>query len=497
MFSPKLSEISSFAKDYKLIPISCEIYADTETPISIYQKLKTDNNCFLLESFNEDKTFSRYSYIGRNPFLIIKTYENKIITTDFNGVSTEQYGDPLKYIEEICDKYKSPIINGFNGFSGGAVGYFSYDTVRLTEELPNIPKDDLEIPDMYFMFADEIIAYDHLKQKLIVFVNMRTDGDINQNYNRATKRINQIKSEISSKKSNQHEEESINYRETLEIESNMSKEEFCSIVQKAKEYINNGDIFQVVLAQRYHIKTSISPFQVYRALRVINPSPYMYYLSFDDHEIVGASPERLVCVEKHSNKNIVKTCPIAGTRKRGSTDIEDEQIISSLLQDPKEIAEHNMLVDLGRNDIGKVSKFGSVSVKRYKYIKKFSHMIHILSDVEGELTENHSRFDALRAILPAGTLSGAPKVRAMQIIDELETVKRNCYGGSVAYIGFNGSFDSCITIRTALFKDNTAYIGAGAGIVYDSIPENEYNESKNKAMAMFCAISEAGEIIWS
>jgi anthranilate synthase component 1 len=356
--------------------------------------------------------------------------------------------------------------------------------------LPNVNQDDLELPDMHFMLMDEIIAFDHKRQKIVIIVNIHVGEDIERQYNKAAGRILDIQREMADL-SKLSVNETREYRSTSKMVSNVTKEQFCANVEKAKEYIKNGDIFQVVLSQRFTVETTVSPFNTYRALRLINPSPYMYYLNFGEYQIVGASPEMLVRVEN----GIVQTGPIAGTRWRGKTVEEDLQLEQSLLNDKKEIAEHTMLVDLGRNDIGRVSEFGSVKVTRFKYVERFSHVMHIISDVEGKLRSDKTCFDALASTLPAGTLSGAPKIRAMEIIDELETTKRNAYGGAIGYISFNGNFDSCITIRTGVFKEGKAYIQAGGGIVYDSVPEYEYQESINKASAVLKAIEEAADII--
>lgn len=490
MFFPSLEEVRTLAKSQALVPIYSEQYADTETPISVFMKLRTRSEpMILLESVHGTGDNMRYSFIGRHPFLTVTSYGRQIHIKK-EGVGEESVeGHPLELLEELCQQYRAPLLPDFSGFSGGAVGYFGYDTVRLQENLPNPPEDTLGLPDLQFLFMDEIIAFDHRRQKLMIFVNMRTDGNLAQSYERACRRIIEIQNELSSA-SLPKPEKRFAYRKSAQLSSNLSKEEFCDMVKKAKGHIVDGDIFQVVLAQRFSMETDVDPLQVYRALRVINPSPYMYFLDFGDSQLVGASPERLLRVEN----GMAETCPIAGARKRGATEEEDEALIADLLADPKEVAEHTMLVDLGRNDIGRVAEYGTVRTKRFKYVEKYSHVIHILSDVEGKLREDCSAFDALASVLPAGTLSGAPKVRAMEIIDELETVKRGAYGGGIAYLGFNGSFDSCITIRTAVFKEGNAYIGAGAGIVFDSVPENEYQESRNKAMAMIRAIEEAEEM---
>lgn len=489
MFYPSLEKAKELAKNYNIIPITIECYADMDTPISMFKKLEEDKFCFLLESVEGNEDMNRYSFIGRNPFLEFKSYQNEITVTDYQNRTETFEGEPIAELKKLCEKYKSPILENIPKFSSGAVGYFAYDIVRLSEFLPNAPKDELSLPDMDFIFTDEIIAFDHIKQKLIIIVNMHVDSDIELQYERATRRIIEIQNEISSSKIGVIKKNQ-NFRASVKPKSNMTKEQFCSIVEKAKEYIKDGDIFQVVLSQRFEIETDVDPFNAYRAIRLINPSPYMYYLKFDNYQIAGASPEMLVRVED----GVVQTSPIAGTRPRGKTLDEDIRLEKELIADPKENAEHTMLVDLGRNDIGKVSKFGTVYVDRFKYIQRFSHVMHMTSDVKGELREDKNVFEALCSVLPAGTLSGAPKVRAMEIIDELETVRRGTYGGAIGYISFNGNLDSCITIRTALFKDKKAYIQSGGGIVYDSIPEKEYEESVNKAASMIKAIEQAQDL---
>jgi len=343
------------------------------------------------------------------------------------------------------------------------------------------------------MFTDEVLVYDHLKQKIHIIVNLHVNGNIERAYISAVDRIKTIHREILDTRWKTADNSVLSYnkkKNELAVTSNISKEDFCRNVLKAKQYIRDGDIFQVVLSQRLCVETNENPFNIYRALRVINPSPYMYYLKFGGYRIIGSSPEMLVRVEN----GIVETCPIAGTRKRGRTKEEDEALEKELLSDEKEIAEHVMLVDLGRNDIGRVSKFGTVAVKNLMHIERYSHVMHVVTNVQGEIREDKTPFDALMSILPAGTLSGAPKVRAMEIIDELETVKRGPYGGAIGYLSFNGNLDSCITIRTIILKDGKAYVQAGAGIVADSVPEREYEECYNKAMALLKAIEEAGEI---
>lgn len=495
MFYPDFDTVLSFAEDgYNLIPVTMSVFADMDTPISAFRKLETEKFCFLFESVEGNETTNRYSFIGRNPFLVLRACGDKTTVTDYNGSVTEHSGDPAEVLRRYSERYRSPLIDGLPGFNAGAVGCFAYDTVRYSENLPNVPEDDLDQPDMHFMFTDEIIAFDNKAKKLILTVNIHLSGgdsaeELRGKYDSAIEQLIRIKSELDAPYIPKPKQN--NTRRTVsKPKSNITKSEFCKNVEKAKEYIKNGDIFQVVLSQRFETENYSDPFNAYRAIRVINPSPYMYYLKFDDCQIAGASPEMLVRVE---NGNIYNS-PIAGSRPRGKTPEEDMQNELDLLADPKENAEHMMLVDLGRNDVGKVSEFGSVKVTRLRYIQRFSHIMHMTSDVTGKLRSDKSPFDALMSVLPAGTLSGAPKIRAMEIIDELENKKRGFYGGAIGYISFTGGLDSCITIRTALFKGNKAYVRAGAGIVSDSVPETEYTETLNKAMAMIKAIEKAGEM---
>lgn len=489
MFNLSVEEVKKLSADYNIIPLSIECFADMDTPISVFKRMQTQKDCFLLESIGQSNVTARYSFIGRNPFISFKSFGEDITVTDYTGKARTYKGKPMEELEKLITKYQAPKLNDIPSFNGGAVGFFAYDVIRQYEKLPDVNQDDLGIPDMHFMLTDEIIAFDHKRQKLVIIVNIHTGGDIESQYNKAAGRIMDIQQEMADL-SKLSERETRKYRSTSKPVSNMTKEQFCKNVEKAKEYIKNGDIFQIVPSQRFMVETSVSPFNTYRALRLINPSPYMYYLNFGDYQIVGASPEMLVRVEN----GVVQTGPIAGTRWRGKTVEEDLQLEQDLLNDEKEIAEHTMLVDLGRNDIGRVSEFGSVKVTRFKHVERFSHVMHLISDVEGKLRADKTCFDALASTLPAGTLSGAPKIRAMEIIDELEPTKRGVYGGAIGYISFNGNFDSCITIRTGVFKDGKAYVQAGGGIVYDSVPEYEYNESVNKASAVLKAIEEAGDL---
>ncbi|MDQ2086791.1 anthranilate synthase component I [Herbivorax sp. ANBcel31] len=493
MFCPSIDSARELAKKYNIIPVSMEVYADMETPISLFKRFEDSDYCFLLESVEGGEKWARYSIIGKNPFLKVKSFKDKTIIEDKSGMVKEEEGNPVEIIRKLMSKYKGATIPNFPRFNGGAVGFFGYDLIRYYENLKDVPEDDLELPESHFMFTDEVLVFDHLKQKIHIIVNLHVGGNIDRDYNSVVDRIKSIYREILDTRWKVVDNFTPDFEKKVEnfkYTSNISKELYCENVLKAKEYIRNGDIFQVVLSQRLCVETEQDPFNVYRVLRIINPSPYMYYLKFDDYRIVGSSPEMLARVEDGT----VETCPIAGTRKRGETKEQDEKLEKDLLSDQKELSEHTMLVDLGRNDIGRVSKYGTVNVNNLMHIERYSHVMHIVTNVSGELREDKTPFDAMMSILPAGTLSGAPKVRAMEIIDELETVKRGPYGGAIGYLSFNGNLDSCITIRTLIFKDKKAYVQAGAGIVADSVPEKEYEECINKASALLKALEEVGEI---
>ncbi|HEY9059473.1 MAG TPA: anthranilate synthase component I [Pseudobacteroides sp.] len=493
MFYPELSDTVKLSKEYNIIPVTLEVYADMETPISLFKRFEDSEYCFLLESVEGGEKWARYSFIGRNPFLLVRSGNGKNYIKDRNGNETVKEGNPIETIKIMMEKYRGAEIPKLPRFNGGAVGFFGYDLIRYYENLPNVPEDDLKLPESHFMFTDEVIVFDHLKQKIHIIVNMHVNGNIERAYNSTTERIKAIYKEILTTrwKINENIRPVQNTdKNVLNFISNISKEKFCENVLRAKQYIKDGDIFQVVLSQRLCVETEHEPLDIYRVLRVINPSPYMYYLKFKDYRLIGSSPEMLVRVEGGT----AETCPIAGTRKRGLTKEEDEALEKDLLADKKECAEHTMLVDLGRNDIGKVSKYGTVKVNNLMHVERYSHVMHIVTNVIGELREDKTPFDALMSVLPAGTVSGAPKVRAMEIIDELENVKRGPYAGAIGYLSFNGNLDSCITIRTMVIKDNKAYIQAGAGIVADSVPEVEYEETINKAKALLKALEEVGGI---
>ncbi|MDD8047996.1 MAG: chorismate-binding protein [Thomasclavelia sp.] len=469
--------------NYDLIPITKEIMSDITTPVELVRVLKkVSSHTFLLES-NEDATnWGRYSFIGFDPKLEITCLNNVL---KING--KEQYIDhPKDYLRELLKNNTSPKIEGLPPFTGGLVGYFGFDYYKYSEpklKLDAANKDAFN--DLDLMFFDKIVCFDNYKQKIILIVNIKTDN-LELNYQEGLKELDKLEAIVKS------DDKAI--IEPLHIKEKFTplfnKEEFCQMVEKGKHYIKEGDIFQVVLSNRFEAKATGSLFDTYRILRTTNPSPYMFYFSSNTIEMAGASPETLV---KLTDKTLY-TFPLAGSRPRGKNDQEDQELIEGLLKDEKELAEHNMLVDLGRNDLGRISKFNSVKVEKFHDILKFSHIMHIGSTVKSEIQDGKDALDAIDAVLPAGTLSGAPKIRACQIINELEDNKRGNYGGAIGYIAFNGNLDMCIGIRFASKQNDKVYVRSGGGIVYDSIPENEYQESINKAAAVVNAVNQAGDL---
>ncbi|MGN0621008.1 MAG: anthranilate synthase component I [Porcipelethomonas sp.] len=489
MIYPSADEIRKKAGQFKIHPVFMEIRPDSFTPVHIFKALKRgEENAFMLESVSNENQWDRYSFIGINPKMEIRIDKGIAEVTKKNNKTRSEISSPVDFIENIMKDYTSPKIEGMPKFTGGFVGYFGYDTVRYTEKkLVNVPEDDTKMPDCHLFLYDELVAYDHLQSKVVIILNIDLDGDIDAQYKAAEERFAKIEDKINSYFERPH---STGKYTDYEVKSNVTKEEFINNVNIAKKHIVDGDIFQIVLSQRFEIDNPPDSFNVYRMLRATNPSPYLYYFTSRDYQIAGASPEMLVSVMN----GIVKTKPIAGTVPRGKTPKEDAVLEKKLNADPKERAEHTMLVDLGRNDVGKVSKFGTVEVESFMKTEKYSKVMHLVSDVKGELRDDKTALDALMAVLPAGTLSGAPKVRAMELIDELENKRRGLYGGTVGYIGFDGNIDTCIAIRTVLFKNSKAYVQAGAGIVHDSIPEKEYEETRNKSLAMINAIREASKL---
>jgi len=488
-YFPNLSEFKKLSKKGNLIPVYKEILADTDTPVSAFMKLNNSKNCFLLESVEGGEKWARYSFIGLNPSLIFKSRGEKVTLIKNSKKEVIESSNPLSILQGIMQQFKPVELEGLPRFYGGAVGFMSYDMVKFFEDLPDTVKDDTDWNDSYFMITDTLVIFDNLKHNVKVVCNVHLGNDktdINKQYKKAIETINQIITLLNRPLKNQVIDSS---NKSLKIRSNLKKNDFKDIVNKAKKYIRAGEIIQVVLSQRFETDLNTDPFNLYRSLRMVNPSPYMYYLKMDKDIIVGSSPEVLVRLENDE----IFLRPIAGTRPRGKDEKEDTALENSLKKDPKEIAEHIMLVDLGRNDVGRVSKMGQVRVDDFMVIERYSHVMHLVSSVYGILKKGKNAFDVLAASFPAGTVSGAPKIRAMEIIDELEKHRRGPYSGSVGYFGFSGNMDFCITIRTMLVKNNKIHIQAGAGIVMDSKPENEFLETQNKAKGMIKAIKHAHE----
>lgn len=490
MIYPDFKEFKHKAKEGNLIPVYREILADLDTPVSAFLKLKGKAG-FLFESLEGGEKWARYSFIGSNPSLSIEGTGKKLKIMQGKNIETVvAKNDPLEIISAELKKYKPVIIPGLPRFFGGFVGYIGYDTVRHFEKLPDNHHSGLNLPDTFLMLTDTLVAFDNLTHKIKVISNAHIENSPGKAYEKALSKIDSIVEKLQSKASVPGKSASSlrhNVRKSSAFESNFSKKDFLKVVEKTKEYVRAGDVIQTVISQNFQRDTNIPPINAYRALRVINPSPYMFYLETGKCTLVGSSPEILVRVEGDT----LELRPIAGTRRRGRTPEEDVFLEEELKADPKEIAEHIMLVDLGRNDAGRVAVTGTVEVTEFMTIERYSHVMHIVSNVVGKLKKNQDAFDVLRASFPAGTVSGAPKIRAMEIIEELEPTRRGPYAGSVGYFDFSGNMDMCITIRTIIFKNNKAYIQAGAGIVADSDPEKEYKETVNKAKGMFRAIEMA------
>lgn len=486
MIYPDKKTFMKLARKGNLIPIFKEILADFDTPLSSFLKIDKSDYAYLLESVEGGQRLGRYSFLGSNPSLVFQSKGNNIRIREFNKVRkfvTDK--DPLYEIENLMKKYKYVELKGHHRFSGGMVGYIGYDMVRYFERLPDKNPDQLNLPDCVFLMTDTMLIFDHVERKIRIVSNAYTGNNPGKAYDEAVRKISVLEKDL--RKSIKFYAGSKSLNAASSVESNMTKQAFCNMVNKAKEYIRKGDIIQTVLSQRFSVGIKVDPFEIYRALRTINPSPYMFYMKLGDFKLVGSSPEILVRTEN----NIVEVRPIAGTRPRGRDDAEDVKLIRSLLKDPKEKAEHIMLVDLGRNDIGRVCEFHTVKTTELMKIEKYSHVIHIVSDVSGKLRRGKNIFDVMRATFPAGTVSGAPKIRAMEIIDELENTKRGPYAGGLGYFSFSGNQDFCIMIRTILIKGNRAFIQAGAGIVKDSIAAKEYKETQNKARALLKSIETA------
>lgn len=482
---PDCDEILKMAPDYDIIPVCREIYADVITPITLLRKLAAvSKRYYLLESVEGGEKWGRYSFLGFDPVMRVKCSCGKV-TIEKDGEETEKVTDkPLEVLREILKDYKAPRLEGLPPFAGGFVGYFAYAMIGYAEPKLNIKKGTFNDYDM--MLFDKVIAYDHLKQKISIIVNMKTDK-VMENYGKATAEIQDLANLI---RSQQTADIPVS-KSKIDFTCNVSKEEYCRLVEKTKEYIVDGDIFQAVISRQFSSPYEGSLINPYRVLRTTNPSPYMVYMKIDDEEIMSTSPETLVRLENGR----LTTFPVAGSRPRGTTEEEDQELEADLLSDEKELSEHNMLVDLGRNDLGRISKFDSVEVTKYMMIHKYSKIMHICSQVEGDIRDDCDALSAIESVLPAGTLSGAPKIRACEIIEELESEERGVYGGALGYLDFTGNMDTCIAIRMAVKKDGRVYVQAGGGIVADSIPENEYQESANKAAAVMNAIKAAKEVL--
>lgn len=491
MYQPTLEQVEAMADKGNLIPIHRDLPADMETPVSIYLKLQDEGSSFLLESVSGGEQVARYSFIGVRPRGLMTTFGNEVY------LASEGYGrtiplenglDPLGVLKKEMSRYKPVRLADLPRFIGGAVGFISYDGVRRFERLPDNNPDELHVPEAAFMIAHTLVVFDHARQRLQVVANADlTRGDVRTAYQRAVSRIDEVAARLNAPLPEVPAPNDVSHNGLV---SNFTQDDYKTTVEKAKEYIAAGDIFQVVLSQRLSRRTSAHPFAIYRALRMHNPSPYMVFMRFPGGigspplHIISASPEMHVRLEE----GVAELRPIAGTRWRGLTVEEDIALAEELLEDEKERAEHVMLVDLGRNDLGRVCEYNSVRVEELMSVERYSHVMHIVSDVRGKLKPDYDVFDLLRATFPAGTVTGAPKVRAMEIIDELEPTRRGVYAGVIGYIGYDGTMDSCIAIRTAVMQGDVVHIQAGGGIVADSDPQREYEESWNKARAMAEAV---------
>jgi anthranilate synthase component I len=485
MYHPSVDEFRAKATQGNLIPVYREIMADLETPVAAFLKLDRGDFSFLLESVEGGEKWARYCFLGGEPSIVFQSKGTRVEISRNGHVEVQEGVDPLDALKQLMGEYHPVEVEGLPRFFGGAVGYLTFDMVRFFERLPDQTVDDLNVPDCMFMLTDTIVIFDHMLQKIKVVSNALVDGPPEKAYQQAIAKIEQLIARL---------RQPVPPRPPrrppagpLTLTSNFTKEAYEGVVESAKEYIRAGDIIQVVPSQRFEAPIDVDPFDIYRALRTVNPSPYMFYLKFRDLKLIGSSPEVNVRLEG----GLIELRPLAGTRRRGHTAAEDLEIAAELMQDPKERAEHIMLVDLGRNDVGRVAKIGSVKVTELLQVEKYSHVMHLVSHVVGELVESRDCFDVMRATFPQGTVSGAPKVRAMEIIEELEPTKRGPYAGAVGYFGYSGNMDTCIALRTMTVKGTMAYLQAGGGVVADSVPELEYEETLNKAKALMRAIELA------
>ncbi len=502
---PELVEARRLALAHNVLPITHSFVSDLETPVSAFLKLGAPRRAFLLESAEQGQHLGRFSFLGVGARALV-TYQDGRLTVQENGdrLSVE-HDDPFTAVADFMQSYRPPSSGeaaALPPLAGGLVGYFGYDLVRRLEPLPDAPPDDLDLPEMAFLLADTVLVFDHLKHTITIVANAFVDGrDVDGPYERAVERIADVRAKLAAPlpagaAGRMVDAAKVEGRATeggpapsRPVSSSMTREQYESGVERIREYIYAGDAFQVVLSQRFSTPVDVSPFSIYRGIRAVNPSPYLYYIAFDDFALCGSSPEPLITVQGDR----VETRPIAGTRRRGASPAEDRRLISDLRADEKECAEHLMLVDLGRNDLGRVCVPGSVHVDDFMGMELYSHVIHMVSSVSGTLAPGSDPTAALKAAFPAGTVSGAPKVRAMQIVDELETVRRGPYAGAIGYLSYGGDLDTCICIRTVIVKDGVAHVQAGAGIVADSVPEKEYAETRDKAAALLRAIDLAHE----
>ncbi|HEY7558084.1 MAG TPA: anthranilate synthase component I [Candidatus Binatia bacterium] len=489
MIQPSFKEFRRLAEQGNLIPVYQELLMDLETPLSFFKRIERDRYAFLLESVEGSERWARYSFLGTRPHRIFKARGSQVELVE-NGKKESWHSDaPLRSLEELLADCRPVPVAGVPPFFGGALGYVAYDAVAQLHEIANDKSEPLRMPEIFFIFVQTLVAFDNLKHTIKIIDNVRLDGktSLRQAYDQAAARIGRLIASLKKKPRGIEPRDLSLATRGRKFKSNLSRRDFHDAVVRAKEYIRAGDIIQAVLCQRLETETNTDPFEIYRALRFINPSPYMFYLELEDLRVIGSSPETMVRL----TDGTVELRPIAGTRRRGATPEEERQLEADLLADPKERAEHIMLVDLGRNDVGRVAEVGSVEVNELMAIERYSHVIHIVSNVRGKLAPGKTAFDLFVSAFPAGTVSGAPKIRAMQIISELEPEKRSLYAGAIGYFGYNGNLDTCIVIRTIVMKGKKVFINAGAGIVADSDPEAEYQETLNKARAMLKAVELA------
>jgi anthranilate synthase component 1 len=487
MIQPDFKTFSRLAREGNLVPVYDTFTADTLTPVSAYQRLAHDARyACLLESVEGGEKIARYTFVGANPVEVFRYVNGACMLETETRVSWVQ-SNPLDYLRNRVERFHPVRVPGLPPLVAGAIGYFAYDMVRLVERIPDTASNDMGMDDAVMMFFLGLVVFDHVRHQLWIVRNVFTEeaGSLRTKYNAAVREIRATRRRLEEPLT--PEPPKRRHSRPLEVKSNFTRAKFLNAVRKSKEYIRAGDIFQVAISQRFSAQTDAEPFEIYRALRVVNPSPYMYYLKLGDTSIVGSSPEMLLKVQGRE----AFYRPIAGTRARGKDEKEDQRLEADLAADPKERAEHIMLVDLGRNDLGRVSEYGSVRVERLMFVERYSHVMHLVSSLRGHLREDVDCFEALAACFPGGTLSGAPKVRAMEIIDQLEPTRRGIYGGAILYLDFSGNLDSCIGIRTMVVKKGVAYVQAGAGLVADSVPLNEFQETVNKARALITALEIA------